>query len=54
MSKRFTIRDIAKYLNINIKTSFLWRHNILTALSFMKSEKLSGIVEADEAYFREL
>lgn len=53
MSKRFTIREIAKELNINIKTSFLWRHKILMALSTIKSEKLSGIVEADETYFRE-
>lgn len=53
MGKQFTIRQIAEYLNINIKTSFLWRHKILNALSSMKSDKLSGIVEADETYFRE-
>lgn len=53
MCKKFTIREIAKELHINIKTSFLWRHKILMALSAIKANKLSGIVEADETYFRE-
>ena len=51
MCKKLTLREIAKELNINLKTAFYWRHKILNALT--TTEKMSGIVEADETYFRE-
>ncbi|MDR1826073.1 MAG: IS1595 family transposase [Rickettsiales bacterium] len=53
MCKKLSLREITKELDISLPTAFLWRHKILAALSSMKSEKLSGIVEADETYFRE-
>jgi len=45
------IRTIALMLNINVKTSFYWRHKILKTLSSMKLPKLNGTIEADETYF---
>jgi transposase-like protein len=53
MCKKLSLRKIAQELNISLPTAFLWRHKILAALSSMKSNKLSGIIEADETYFRE-
>lgn len=51
MGKKLTLREIAKELNINLKTAFYWRHKILNVLT--TTEKMSGIIEADETYFRE-
>lgn len=53
MCHKFTIKEISKKLGIHYNTAFLWRHKILAAATTLKSEKLSGIVEADETYFRE-
>jgi len=49
MFKGYTIKSIAKELNICIQTSFNWRHKILSVLEkkFM-NDNLKGIVEADE------
>lgn len=46
-----SLRKIASALNINLKTAFYWRHKILDTLNKKSSDKLSGIVEADEAFF---
>jgi hypothetical protein len=46
-----SLRTIAENLKINLKTAFFWRHKILNAVQSIKSNKLSGIVEADETYF---
>lgn len=51
MSKKITLREIGKELNINLTTAFYWKYKILNALT--TTEKMSGIVEADETYFRE-
>lgn len=53
MCKKLSLREIAKELGINKNTAFLWRHKILNAFSVLNTEKISGIVEADETYFRE-
>ena len=53
IGKKLSLREISKEMEINLKTAFLWRHKILNALTSIKQEKLSGIVEADETYFRE-
>ncbi len=47
-----SLSQIAGMMNINIKTAFYWRHKILNAFSVIHNEKLSGIVEADETFFR--
>lgn len=52
MLRALSIRECAEECNINIKTSFYWRHKILDALAEMQTNvKLSGIVEADETFF---
>lgn len=43
-----TIREVALALNINIKTSFDWRHKLLSSLSKTNGSKFSGIVECDD------
>ena len=43
-----SIRKVAKELNINIKTSFDWRHKLLSAFSKANGKKFSGIVECDD------
>lgn len=44
---------IAEMMHINKNTAFLWRHKICESLnSVMEGIKVSGIVEADETYFR--
>ncbi|MBR1380657.1 MAG: IS1595 family transposase [Alphaproteobacteria bacterium] len=53
MCKKLSLREIAKELGINKNTAFLWRHKILNAFSTLNTDKISGIVEADETYFRE-
>lgn len=49
----FAIRKSAEMVGINRNTAFLWRHKICESLNAIMDEiKLSGIVEADETYFR--
>ena len=46
-----TIRLSAAHTKISITTSFTWRHRLLTTAQLNESEKLYGIVEADETFF---
>lgn len=46
------LERIANKLHLNIKTAFYWRHKILSLLTQAKTEKLSGVIEIDETYFR--
>lgn len=48
-----TVRETAKRLGVDKKTAFRWRHRFLEAMSQMNPSELSGIVEADETFFRE-
>ena len=43
---------IAQKVGIHSNTAFAWRHKILNALKQVDNPKLTGIVEADETYFR--
>lgn len=43
-----TIRKVASTLNINIKTSFDWRHKLLSSISKSNGDKFDGIVECDD------
>lgn len=46
-----TIREIASILNVNIKTAFIYRQKILSALSLINDAQiLDGEIEADEYY----
>lgn len=53
MVNQYSIRKTAEICHINTHTAFVWRHKILDALSAYKEEdKLKGVVEADETFFR--
>lgn len=47
-----SVRRAAQRCAIDRTTSFRWRHRFLTAPSTAKPTRLSGIVEADETFFR--
>lgn len=48
-----SIRKCAEICEINIATSFFWRHKIMNALaSFVNIGEVDGLVEADETFFR--
>lgn len=48
-----SIRETAEICGVNRNTAFLWRHKILDALArITEQNNLSGIVEADETFFR--
>lgn len=50
----YSIRKCAEILEINIATSFYWRHKILGALkSFIGVGSVEGVIEADETFFAE-
>lgn len=49
-----SIRRCTKEVEISIPTSFYWRHKILDAIrAFMGIGSVGGVIEADEAFFRE-
>lgn len=49
----FTVRKTAEVIGIHRNTAFLWRHKICDSLNNILQEvTLSGLVEADETYFR--
>lgn len=48
-----TVRKTAKALGVHKDTAFRWRHRFLEAMSQMNLTDLSGIVEADETFFKE-
>lgn len=55
MANGMTIRQSARVCNISIPTAFYWRHKLLDAMRSKlnnSDNKLSGIVESDETYFR--
>jgi transposase-like protein len=51
LSDSATVREAAKTCNVANATSFRWRHRFLRA-GVADAEALSGIVEADETFFR--
>ncbi|MDR2488149.1 MAG: IS1595 family transposase [Desulfovibrio sp.] len=52
MVRKYSIRKSASECHISIRTAFMWRHKILDALRLSDKTELSGIVEADETFFR--
>ena len=55
-SQGLSLRKIVAEMDnkINLKTAFYWRHKILEVMkNFDNHDKLDGIVEADETYFKE-
>ena len=54
MINGYSIRKSAKIVEINIATSFFWRHKILDCIStFLGKGYVDGVVEADEVFFAE-
>ncbi|MCB9944554.1 MAG: hypothetical protein H6851_13175 [Geminicoccaceae bacterium] len=51
LSRSDTVRKAAKVCRVAVATSFRWRHRFLRA-GVADAEALSGIVEADETFFR--
>ena len=47
-----TLQASADHCEINLTTSFNWRHRFLKQADTDQPKRLSGIVEADETYFR--
>ncbi len=52
MFQGLSLPVIVKRMDISLPTAFAWRHKVPTALSRMPGPRLSGVVEADETYFR--
>lgn len=48
-----TLRQAGVKCNIALSTSFQWRHKLLAMPAKIPPTKLGGIVEVDEAFFRE-
>lgn len=54
MVNGYSLRKSAKVVEINIATSFFWRHKILDCIStFLGKGYVDGIIEADEVFFAE-
>ena len=51
MNSSQVLRKLAKECDINLKTSFWWRHRFLKLPATLKATLLEGIVEADETLF---
>ncbi|MCK5834648.1 MAG: IS1595 family transposase [Lentisphaeria bacterium] len=47
-----SVRKSAKQVQVNSKTAFRWRHRFLGTAHNMEPKVLSGVVEADETFFR--
>lgn len=47
-----SLRKAAARCDIDLKTSFRWRHRFLKAPKLIKAAKVTGIVEADETFIR--
>jgi len=54
MAKRFVSIDTIRETGINISrlTAWRWRHRLLKMQAAQQPEKLSGVIEADETFFR--
>lgn len=48
-----TVRQAAAHCDIDLKTSFRWRHRFLASPMRDKRQQMMGIVEADETFFTE-
>jgi len=51
MESGLSVRKAAAKLGVHRTTAFRWRHRFLTVPRQTKDRQLSGVVEADEAYF---
>lgn len=55
MINGYAIRKSAEIVEINIATSFFWRHKILDCIStFSGKGYLDGVIEADEVFLQKV
>ena len=52
MRNRLSTRDAAVEIGVDHNTVWRWRHKVMARLTPTQPPLLSGIVEADETYFR--
>ena len=52
MSKGMTIRETAKVVGLTVDRAFRWRHRFLKFLAKQQPGGMTGVVEADETFFR--
>lgn len=52
MNEQLSLKKSAEKVGISYRTSFIWRHKILSTLKDAEPNQLEGIVEADDTYFR--
>lgn len=52
LQQTMSVRKSAKACGVAVSTAFRWRHRFLTTPTASKPAQLSGIVEADETFFR--
>lgn len=52
MRLRLSCRAAGAMLGVNAKTAWAWRHRLLAQLAAATSDRLEGIVEADETFLR--
>ncbi len=50
MSQSMSLREAAKHCDLDLKTSFNWRHRFLEIPTTMQPSVLEGIIEADETF----
>ena len=53
MTYSMSLRSAASEYNIDLKTSFRWRHRFLEVINNDQAEELCEITELDETFFRE-
>jgi transposase-like protein len=52
MNEGLSLKKSAEKVGISYRTSFIWRHKILSSLKDAEPTQLDGIVEADDTFFR--
>lgn len=52
MSRSLTIRDTAQTVGLTVDCAFRWRHRFLEFLAQQQPQGMTGVVEADETFFR--
>lgn len=52
VAESVSVRKAAKRAGVSVPTAFRWRHRFLSLAKANKDEAVSGIVEADETFFR--
>lgn len=53
MLQGYSLRKSATQVGINLKTSFDWRHKILSAFKTVSPERFASILESDDIFFLE-